>query len=179
MKTCAYCGQANDDTALVCAGCGTGEFKTTGEHPRKTAAFVPAFREFLADDVKVFRTLVLVSTVSYLLFLFGGWIFWRDISEETYSGLGWRGYGAILPIPYKIWWLISILWIATAIGMLTFSKQARVVYLALTLFGLVTALLGGMVAELAIENLFITLTYLTDGAVLALAYFSPLKERFT
>ena len=27
MKSCAYCGKDNEDSAIACAGCGTGEFK--------------------------------------------------------------------------------------------------------------------------------------------------------
>lgn len=29
MKICAYCGRENEDTALLCAGCGTNEFKSS------------------------------------------------------------------------------------------------------------------------------------------------------
>jgi hypothetical protein len=127
---------------------------------------------------EVFRGLVIASTVCYLLVVFSPWLFWQGVSQETYAVLSWSGVGAFLPLPRGVYGLIVLLWVAVAVGMYQFSPQARLVFLVLTGFNLLLTLLGGMMTLMAFEAFLVTAATLMDGAILALAYLSPLKESF-
>lgn len=127
---------------------------------------------------KLFRGLAITSLVCYLLFVASPWLFDHALSQETYDGLGWRGYGAIIPLPEKVLWLVVLLWIGTTVGICQFHAPARLLFALLTAFGLITTALGGMVAMTALESLLAGIMTLLDGAILTLAYLSPLKEKF-
>ena len=128
--------------------------------------------------VKLFRTLAVISAISYLLFVFSPWLVGTQLTPETEDILSWSGYGAILPLPDKVFWLLVLIWTMTTIGLCQFQPHARWLFAALTGFSLVLTLLGGMSTLTAWQNFLGSITTLLDGAVLALAYFSPLKERF-
>jgi uncharacterized membrane protein YvbJ len=78
LKTCTYCGAQNEDTAAVCAVCATQLLAVDSSTPQ------PFLRVF-SDPVARFRIVVILSTVCYLLYLFGPWVFWRNLSDETYN----------------------------------------------------------------------------------------------
>jgi len=51
MKTCAYCGQENDEGAAHCSGCGTTDFKGSNREvtppPATPESFHPTEQEFV------------------------------------------------------------------------------------------------------------------------------------
>jgi zinc-ribbon domain len=171
LKTCTYCGAQNEDTATVCAVCATElvALDSAAERP-----FVPLYR----DPVARFRIVLILSTICYLLYLFGPWVFWRNLSEETYDGLNWAGYGGVLLIPRSVFYVTAALWVFAAVGVYFFVPAALWLYTALTVYTIATTLLCGMVASLAVESFLIYLSNLGDGAILALAYWSPVRDKF-
>ena len=176
MKLCAYCGKENGDDAAVCVECGT-EFATQPPNGGSTESEIRV-REILTDPVRLFRALVLVSTISYLVWFFQLLLGGPLISASTWDALSWHGYGALLPLPERLCWLFLLLFVAVAVGLWTFSKSARLVFAMLAAFFIVTCPLGGVQVQTAFGSFLLLLTNMADGAILVMAYTPPLKERF-
>lgn len=96
MKTCLYCGGVNEDSAATCLGCGRTEFKAVD-----AAEALPApaseerppvrLRDIATDPLKLFRALVVVSTVVYVIV----WFHWYFTAEDLADALAWNGYGVV------------------------------------------------------------------------------------
>lgn len=171
MKTCAYCGAGNEDTASVCRQCGS------------TFSFGPSRREasprhLYLDLVSRFRVVLLVGLASYLIYGVGAWVIWRSPSGDIADALGWSGFGAVLILPPVVYWATVALWIAATIGVYFFIPAARLLYTCLVGLTLFSSLIGGMHVSLPVEAFLLTIATLSDGAVLVLAYWSPLRKQF-
>ena len=127
---------------------------------------------------KVFRSLVVVSTICCLLVAASRWLLWGVVSLKVYEVLNGSGVGAVLPLALGWMWLVMLLRVAVAIGMCRYNPRARFVCMALAVFDLVVLLLGGVLARTAFEAFLATAASLMNGAILALAYLSPLRRRF-
>lgn len=127
---------------------------------------------------KLFRVLVVTSTLLYILFFFEHIIFGRWITDIEFEMLDQTGYNALIEFPGTFYNLLFLLWIAAAIGMCTFSAAARVLYLTLFLFGTATCLTSGLVASTPFASFVTAVSASCDAAALTLAYLSPLRTRF-
>lgn len=184
MKTCAYCGRENVDQSRRCAECGNSEFKALGTLPANEAITEnqrskTELRDILSDPSRFFRALVVVSTVTYLIWFFHNYLFGQFISDETHAALSWQGYGALFRLPESFKWLSMLLFIALAIGLWNFSKSARLVFTSLLAFFAFTSLFQGLATETAFSWFLAYISNLADGAILVMAYTSPLKNKFT
>lgn len=182
VKSCTYCGLSNDDAAIRCAGCGTDEFKNPTAAPPPLPAATPEadlrLRDILTDASLRFRALVVASTASYLILFFHPWITDRFLSQAAADALAWEGYGALLPLPPSMNWLFMLLYSAVAMGLWNFSKSARLVFTLLSAFWLLDVLLAGIQVRTAFDSFLFLASSMADGAILASAYTSPVKERF-
>ena len=122
--------------------------------------------------------LIVLSSLCYVLVLAGPWVFWSNLSPQASDVLSWRGLEAILPLTGFPHYLLSLLWLAAAVGMYFFIKAARALYAALAAFNLLVFLLAGIDTRLAVESFLIQFTTMADGAIIAIAYWSPLSKRF-
>lgn len=100
------------------------------------------------------------------------------VPQGLWDALAWHGYGALLPMPPVIGWLWVALWVAVAFGLYGFSKLVRRAFVVLTVVSLLFALLGGVQVHTAFGSFLLLSVNLADGAILVMAYTSPLKERF-
>jgi hypothetical protein len=75
-------------------------------------------------------------------------------------------------------WLSMLLFVALAIGLWNFSKSARLVFALLLAFLAVASLFEGLQTQTAFSGFLIYVSTLCDGAILVLAYASPLKNKF-
>ena len=182
MKPCAYCGKENEDGAATCAECGTDAFKTTMDAPVVAQSVQPSdtvrLRDILTDSVRLFRALVVISTVTYVIWFFHLLLAGGLISQSTWDALSWQGFGALLPMPPAFNWLFLLLSVAVAVGLWMFSKSARIVFAAFSAFWIIMSLLGGLAVQAAFGSFLLLLTNMAGGAILVMAYTSPLKERF-
>ena len=130
------------------------------------------------DIVTFFRRLVIGTTAMYVLWLGLPWIQDAYVPTEIADALSWYGFGAVLPLPTGIAWLVALLYVPVAIGLCSFSRSARWLFVALTGFILVWSLFGGLHVETALGATLGSIVTLGDGAIITLAFTSPLQERF-
>ena len=130
------------------------------------------------DIPTLFKRLVIGTTALYVLWLALPWIQDAFVSTEIADALSWNGFGAVLPLPTGIAWLVALLYVPVAIGLCSFSPSARWLFVALTVFLHIWSPLGGLRVETALGATLGSIVTLGDGAVITLAFTSPLRERF-
>ena len=131
---------------------------------------------------RIFRSLIIFNILSFSIFIFFDMNLFIEsqydlspILEESnvsiIEGLGIFGLVFIL------------LWIIAAYFLLFFYiKWSREIYVFITLLffliELIDGNLGGYLLLSKIENLLYTIQTLLEGIIIALAYFSPLRDKF-
>ncbi len=128
--------------------------------------------------IKLFRSLVVVSSLSYFLFLGSWYLFTPYLSEDVLAVLTWTGYGAIIQLPPFVSWALVLFWLLIAIGMYFFNSTARLLYLVFTIFFILTTPLYGLFVSTAYDLVFLEITNFLDGAILAMAYLSSISAKF-
>jgi hypothetical protein len=133
--------------------------------------------------IRLFQALVVVSTLSYSLWFFFPYIVQHlanDLYRDIASRLGqYDGYGAFLPVHHPLYyWPWFGFWLIASIGLFFFQNWAKNLFLFLNVLGLVLAPLGGFSVRGPLASLLAELTTVLDGAILALAYLSPLAAAF-
>jgi len=128
--------------------------------------------------IRIFQVLVAAAIVCYVVwFLLPYWPGYLTDAERQL--MDYSGYGATLPVEHPLyyggWFTV---WIIAALGLMFFQNWARHLYLALSLLGLALAPFSGFVVQLPLDSLFTGANVLLDGAVLAMAYLSPLADSF-
>lgn len=126
----------------------------------------------------IFRYLLIVSTVFYILWFFLPF-FWDQIySVETLTALEWNGFGAILssegPIPY----VIFLAYLFSIYGLLLYKAWARSLFLYLTIFSILSSPLWGLNVQGPYDLVLGSVITYSDGIILTLAYFSSVGEEF-
>lgn len=132
-------------------------------------------------DIKqatLFRVLILMATTSYLLWVFLPYLFSNLYSRETIDIVAYNGYQAIFVLPGSILWAEVIIWVFLAIGLFMFIGISRHLFLLLVVATYIMVPFSGLRSQTALESTLLDLTNLCDGAIIAMAYFSDLSERF-
>lgn len=130
------------------------------------------------NQLQVFRFLVVTATVCYVMWFFLP--FWSDyLTDIEYRAASYSGYGSLLPIQhplyYGTWFALSLI---AALGLFLMKNWARHLYLVLSILGLASVPFSGFVIQPPLDTLFSSANQLLDGAVLAMAYLSPLADNF-
>ena len=179
MKVCEYCGKENDD-ATRCFQCGSENFVTdAASEGEETAA--PAdlqLRDIVAKPENLFRTLVVVASGTYVLGLLVPFVEPRFLEFETVDLLNYDGYAALLTMPTGVVWLMNLVYLAASIGLYRFSASARTLFAIFTVAFGVMSLLNGVRVTSPLVCFLSVPGALADGAILLMAYATPLKEKF-
>lgn len=133
--------------------------------------------------VRTFRVFVILATASYVL-----WFFFPSLSQYLANSLyqeiegalnQYSGFGAALPIHHPLYYGTWFgLWLITSAALIFFQNWARYLLLLLYVLDIVLLPFSGFTVQGPVENSLVQLTAVLDGAILAMAYFSPLAERF-
>ena len=89
------------------------------------------------------------------------------------------GLGALVPPIPPLWIANVCLYLVASIGLLLFHNWARWLFVLLTLASMVFVVVSGMTVLTPFEGLLDLLVGLLDGAILTLAFFSPIASLFT
>lgn len=127
--------------------------------------------------VLIFRVLIVVSAMSYLIYFF------MPYFPSVYSGYENQilfDSSSILDSAWEfhIFNILFILWIIASIGMIFFQNWGRILFLILTLFSFVLDLILGVSTTIPIESFLVHLISTLDGALIALAFLSPVRVYF-
>lgn len=126
----------------------------------------------------IFRTLIIVSIITYV-----SWtaIPFFDVpyhSERTLNLLSYSGSDALIIVPNYILWFIFSLWIILSIAIFNYWQYARVTYLVMLVISFFFVFISGLSIQTPVEILFVSITNILDGAIIAMAYFSQVSNQF-
>jgi len=88
------------------------------------------------------------------------------------------GYAAVIDGGLPLYALLVIARLLILFGLLTLHPTARMLFLLFTIVSVGLAIFGGYRVIAPIEAPFVYLSILVDGAILALAYYSPASAAF-
>ena len=130
------------------------------------------------NNIRLFQVLVVSSTIIYIVWFFLPYLS-GYLSDDESRLAEYSGYGAILPVHHVLYYSVWFgLWLISALGLFFFENWARHLYLALSLLSLVAAMFSGFVVHAPVDALFSNASLLLDGAILAIAYLTPLAASF-
>lgn len=125
--------------------------------------------------------------VWFLLFLYAvafflpyAWGYMYD--EELYNALLWNGWRGLLnnvkllSMPLSSWMIF--LYFIASVGLLSYKKWGRSVYLVCLLINAVLWSFNGLAVNYGIGNTLAVLTAVLNGVVLSLAFFSEIGDEF-
>ncbi|QKT03786.1 hypothetical protein HUS23_08120 [Ectothiorhodospiraceae bacterium 2226] len=135
---------------------------------------------------KVFRQLVLASVFLYTFVWFSPYFSYLWMDENVVEMLViYGGYGAVFPHEqHSTFFLIFdavtyVGFVLSSIGMLFFQAIARAIFTLLIVISQVMVLVSGTVVTIEGIAFLESVLSMMDGAILALAYLSPLSNRFS
>jgi hypothetical protein len=126
--------------------------------------------------VRVFQTLVVISALLYI-----AWIglphLSRTFSPDVQKVLALGGYGGASWVTDPRFFLsVGIGKLLSSLGLFLFLSWGRWLLLAVVAVSLASAPFAGVSTGVPLDNIVGYLLCLTDGAILALAFFSPFAE---
>jgi hypothetical protein len=101
------------------------------------------------------------------------------LTEKELDVLSYGGYNAAVQLPDIFRWLWLVAWFVAAGGMLFFLGWARLLFLSWLVLSAFVVAVGGMQTQTAAEGFLSDAGSVFDGMLVALAYFSSLKDRFS
>ncbi len=127
---------------------------------------------------KLFRILLIISTLTYIVYLTAPYFDKYYLDQGTRDLLQWTGYQSVLEIPNWLLSISSFFWLPLAIGLWFFNSLVRKIYLIYTLLFLFLNPLLGLFIASGFEMFFFQATTLLDGVILTMAYFTSLDDEF-
>ena len=128
---------------------------------------------------RVFRALVLCELLVWLLAVMSWEPFARRVPEPL-----WDQIDAVLPsaIPVNVFTdsypTFMLLWVAASIGLFAFWSPSRYLYVLLWGWSLFAAAFGPAELDYGLPSFLSTLDHLLSGAIIALAFSSPVRRAF-
>ena len=134
------------------------------------------------DIVKIFRVLVAVNFIAYMSFLFMDFDSFIN-SNTDLTGAMEESYSSVVD-SWNVVAMVIFALVATAMGPLLFffvkwSRELLVGLLSIIfLVGMVDASNGSFAVVSELERLMTSIETITHGAILAIAYLTPVKDKF-
>jgi hypothetical protein len=126
----------------------------------------------------VIRALIVISAMSYTIWVFGRLVLWPYFDENVQRLLDVDGYGAMLPeyeFAYVPWVSVSLL---SYIGLFFLRRWGRDLLVAVYLLTLILSPFSGVMIHAPYERFFFTVFMLSDGMILGLLFFAWRAELF-
>ena len=128
--------------------------------------------------VRAFQSLVVLSTLlSIALWLLP--YLPISMAPEFEGLLSANGADALFyEIAFEIRTYLPAAYLVAAIGLFFFTWWGRWLFVGCYAVGVVVTIVGGFIVLPALDSTFFLVVTLVDGAILGLAFFSPLSEHF-
>ena len=127
---------------------------------------------------KIFRALVITTTLFYIAYYFMPYIDYLWLKDDEIVFLSSNGAKALVVIPDFILHAIFTLWVITAIGLYLYKPIAKKLFLGLVIFTTLLNLLSGYAALSPIEVFLLDTSNMIDGALLVFIYFTSISAKF-
>lgn len=127
---------------------------------------------------KLFRILVIVSTVFYIVWFFSPYFYHLYLSDEVINVIAYTGYGSILPNGPYTYIPIFIISMVIAIGLYLFKPWARTSFVVLYAIFILASPFWGLNIQSGLDVMIGTIATLSDGALIGLMYFSTIGNEF-
>ena len=127
---------------------------------------------------KLYKFLIIFGSVSYLVWFFQPYNIPEIYDVRVLELLGETGYGSADLLWTPITYICLILYILSAGGMWFYIKVARTLFLLLKIVFVVLALISGVLVQSSLDSVIYQLLGLAEGALLFMAYFSSISERY-
>jgi hypothetical protein len=128
-------------------------------------------------SIKVYYTALIISAVFFLMYWFAPWGY-QYLAQEKQSLLSYHSYGSVIGESEYLYWGFFSAMVIGYVGMLLFRKLFRLWFVSLIVISLILSPLFGMSIITGIEVFIIDTSTILSGFVIALAYFTPLKDKF-
>ena len=128
--------------------------------------------------IQIFRILIVISTLSYAVFVFLPYLDESFLTQQEIDVLTWSKYEALIIFPDWLSWFLIYIWLPLAIGMWFFNRLARTAYLCLSIFFLVFSAFSGLFVSTGLEIMLYQATAFLDGAIITMAYLTNLNDEF-
>lgn len=135
-------------------------------------------RDILTDQARLFKALVIIGNGAFILSLIAPYVESHFLSFDTIELLNRNQEAALITLPGGISWLTTFLYLAIAVGLYQFSASARAAFVIFLVGFSVLGLFTGVSIVSPIVGFLSAVSAMADGAILLLAYATPLKERF-
>ncbi len=133
----------------------------------------------MVETRTVFRCLVLTSFSANMVWTFFRDVYWESFDENTQSLLRIDGYGSIVPGAEYLFWAVLAVSFICYTGLVSLNRWAIWLLLFIDISILIfLAPFSGIEISAPIERITKTIFLMSDGAIIALAFFSDLKKQF-
>lgn len=126
----------------------------------------------------VVRALVIISALSYVIWVFGRLVLWQYLDENVQRLLDVDGYGTMIPehdFAYVPWVFVSLL---SYVGLFLLRRWGRDLLVVVYLATLILSPFSGVMIHASYERFFFTVFMLSDGMILGLLFFAWRDELF-
>lgn len=128
-------------------------------------------------SLRIYQISVITACALFVAYWFSPWLY-GYLDAESQGILSWGGYKSAIDLPEWLWDCYLLLIIVSYIGMFLLRKAFRTLFLIITIASFPLAMVNGMSVITGMEVVLIDLSTFLDGFIIALAYFSNLKEKF-
>jgi hypothetical protein len=129
--------------------------------------------------VRLFRALVLISTVLFVVIGIMPFLNHLWLTPDQLHVLSYDGAGSLIPAHPMLYWGQLVLWTAISIGLFFFLSVARTAFLVLNVITIVATFFWGFRIIPPEAAGLGGIVQMADGAILMMAYFTSVAERFT
>ena len=126
----------------------------------------------------LFRSCVVATTLFYIAYWFLPYTY-GYLDYEIGNVLSYYGHGAIIELHPNLDYPIFISWVLIAIGLFFYINIARTAFMIMTVIFLAISPLLGLSVETAGGLARLGLMAMLDGAIIIMAFFTPVASKFT
>ncbi len=126
----------------------------------------------------LFRSCVVATTLFYIIY----WLLpytYGSLDYETGNMLSYGGYNALIELYPNLDYVFFVAWVLIGVGLFFYNNIARAAFLLLLAFFTATSPLYGLSVETAGGISLLQLTAMLDGAILIMAFFTPVSVKFS
>ena len=128
--------------------------------------------------LNIYRWTIAISTALWLVFWFlpyfdAGWY-----TNEEINLLMWDGWAAKIQTSDTSTWLLFAAWLSCSIGLFFTIKYTRECFVVLVVGTTLLSYFMGFRVTAPIDSVLLNFVTMADGAVIYMAYFSSVSERF-